>query len=249
MMNGIEFITATDGKQFYIESFLKSILYGYGTLINSTKTYSRNDMHETIKRVQKSSKAHNEIEDFLCTDLINNYVKPNLGLFGLENLVVDVGVRETKENVTVGHLDIKFHVPSLSNDDYYAFEAKRLDKNKSKQQYYINGGIARFTKRIYYPETNTIVAGMIGFVEIDLSKSDKGRVELSQIKDDINNLISNTKDITTIQYLSPYVLEFDPLINMQHCKYVYLSRHNRDDDNQELKIYHIFLNYYDTVVN
>lgn len=249
MMNGIEFITATDGKQFYIESFLKSILYGYGTLVSSTKTYSRTDMHETIKRVQQSSKAHNEIEDFLCTDLINNFVKPNLGLFGLENLVVDVGVRETKENVTVGHLDIKFHVPSLSNDDYYAFEAKRLDKNKAKQQYYIRGGIARFTKRIYYPETNTIVAGMIGFVEIDLSKSRYGRVELSEIKDGINTLISNTKDINTMQYLSPYLLELDPLINTQHCKYVYLSKHNRDDDNQELKIYHILLDYYDTVVN
>lgn len=248
-MNGLEFITATDGKQFYIESFLKSILYGYGSLISTTKTYSRAEMHETIKRVQKSTKAHNEVEDFLCTDLINNYVKPNLGLFGLENLVVNVGVRETKENVTVGHLDIKFHVPSLSTDDYYAFEAKRLDKNKAKQQYYINGGIARFTKRIYYPETNTIVAGMIGFVEIDLSKSNKGRVSLNQIKDNINTLISSTSEISTTQYLSPYILESDPLINSQYCKYVYLSKHSRDDDNQELKIYHILLDYYDTVVN
>jgi hypothetical protein len=249
MMNGIEFITATDGKAFYIESFLKCIIYGYGKLISSSKTYSRIEIHETIKRVQNSVKAHNEIEDFLCTDLINNFVKPNLGLFGLESLVVDVGVRETKENVTVGHLDVKFHVPSLSNDDYYAFEAKRLDKNSARQKYYIDGGIARFTKRVYYPETNTIVAGMIGFVEIDFSKSPKGRVTIDVIKDSVNNLISAHTEITTTQLLNPFVLDADPLIESEHCKYIYLSKHTRDDDKEELKIYHVMLDYYDTLIN
>lgn len=249
MMNAIEFITATDGKSFYIESFLKSIIYGYDKLISSSKTYSRSKIHETIKRVQKSDKAHNEIEDYLCTDLINNYVKPNLGLFGLENLQVNVGVRETKENVTVGHLDVKFQVPSLSNDDYYAFEAKRLDKNSGKQKYYINHGIARFTKRIYYPETNTIVAGMIGFVEIDFTKTPKGRVAIDEIKDSVNSLINTHTKITTTQLLSPFLLDADSLINDDYCKYIYLSKHSRDDDNEELKIYHVMLDYYDTLVN
>lgn len=245
-MNALEFITATDGKQFYIESFLQSILYGYKSLINSSKTYSRTVIHETIKRVQESEKAHNEVEDFLCTDLIINYVKPNLNLFGLENLIVNVGVRETKMNVTVGHLDIKFQVPSLSSEDYYAFEAKRLDKNKTKRKYYINGGIARFTKRIYYPETNTIVAGMIGFVEIE---NMSGRVALDQIKDGVNELIGTSTDINTTQTLMPLIIEKNSLLEEEHCKYLYLSKHTRDDDKKELKIYHVFLDYYDVLLN
>ncbi len=189
MMNGFEFIQATDGKQYYMESFLKSIIYGYNKLVESKLTYSRSEIHDIIKTIQKSDKAHNEIEDYLCTDLVSNYIKPNLGVFGLSTIVVNNGVRETKNNVTVGHLDIKFQIPSLSNNYYFAFEAKRLDKNQGKQKYYIDGGIKRFTDRIYYPETDTVLAGMIGFVEMNLDIRGS-RVALNNIKDSVNSLIS-----------------------------------------------------------
>jgi hypothetical protein len=249
MMDGLEFIQATDGRQYYIESFLKTIIYGYYELVASNATYSRDEIHKKVKKIQGSEDAHNEIEDFLCTDLVTRYVKPNLRLFGLENLVVDNGVRETKENVTVGHLDIKFQVPSLSNNHYYAFEAKRLDKNSTKQKYYITGGIERFTKRTYYPETDTVVAGMVGFVEIDFVKSKKGRVELSVIKDSINKLIESYKPITTSQKL----LDYELIDGIHHVingyKFSYFSKHMRNDDNRELTIYHLFLDYYDILLN
>jgi len=248
-MNGLEFITATDGRRYYMEGFLKTIIYGYNSLIASKTTYSRKDIHNTIKIVQKSAKSHNEIEDYLCTDLVTKYIKPNLGVFGLQNIVVDTGVRETKNNVTVGHLDIKFQVPSLSENHYYAFEAKRVDKNKKKQDYYLDGGIQRFTDRVYYPETTTILAGMIGFVEIDFTTSKKARVPLEDIKDSINTLMSRHKKIKTNQILTSH-----SIIDVNHSfiedfKHMYLSKHTRDDDGAELKIYHLFLDYYDILQN
>lgn len=249
MMNGIEFINATDGKQYYMESFLKSIIYGYHSLVESKFTYSRAAIHETIKNVQNSVVAHNEIEDYLCTDLVTRYIKPNLGLFGLENIVVDNGVRETKNNVTVGNLDIKFQVPSLSDNHYYAFEAKRLDKNLKKQRYYLDGGIQRFTKRIYYPETTTVVAGMVGFVEIDLDHSRNGRVTLDEIKNSLNTLIGAHTMITTTQPLTDHKIFDNNHSFIDDFKYMYLSKHTRDDDKAELKIFHLFLDYYDILQN
>ncbi|OUD34779.1 hypothetical protein [Flavobacterium sp. FPG59] len=247
MMDGTQFILATDGRQYYIESFLKSIVFGYYTLVDSKKQYSRKTVHEIVKEISKSDKAYNEIEDYLCTELINKYVKPNLHLFGLEGLVVDVGVRETKDSVTVGHLDVKFQVPSLAANHYYAFEAKRLDKNKSKQKYYISGGIKRFTGHKYYPETDTIVAGMIGFVEIESLKI-KSRENLDLIKDSLNNHISSTT-ITTTQLLTKFKLDDESYSRVDRFKYIYKSKHTRDTDHQELSIYHIFLDYYDILLN
>jgi len=249
MMNGLEFIKATDGKKYYMESFLKTIIYGYNALNASKTKYSRSAIHNIIKTVQKSAKAHNEIEDYLCTDLVTKYIKPNLGIFGLQNIVVDNGVRETKNNVTVGHLDIKFQVPSLSENHYYAFEAKRVDKNKKKQDYYLDGGIQRFTDRVYYPETTTVLAGMIGFVEIDFSISKEGRVPLENIKDSINTLISSHKKIKTTQLLTSHSIIDTNHSFIEDFKYIYLSKHTRDDDGAELKIYHLFLDYYDILQN
>ncbi len=246
MMNGLEFIYATDGKKYYMNGFLQTIIYGYKCLKESKTKYSRTGIHEIIKTVQKSPKAHNEIEDYLCTDLVSKFIKPNMGVFGLQNIVVDNGVRETKRNVTVGHLDVKFQVPSLSQNHYYAFEAKRLDKNKRKQKYYLNGGIKRFTDRIYYPETTTVIAGMIGFVEIE---SPKGRVPLENIKDSINNLISLDKEITTTQPLKEYNIIDSKHSFITNFKHMYLSKHTRIDDGEELKIYHLFLDYYEILQN
>lgn len=248
MNNGFEFIMATDQKQYYMESFLKSIIYGYKELVESKTTYSRAEIHKLIKKIQRSEKAHNELEDFLCTDLVTKHIKPNLAVFGLQGIVVDNGVRESKENVTTGHLDIKFQVPSLSENYYYAFEAKRLDKNKAKQNYYLNGGIKRFTNRTYYPETNMVVAGMLGFVELSSGKKAK-KIPLTEIKDSLNNLICKNRDFETIQPLLDYSL-FDTTHSfITDFKSLYFSKHSRDDDKTEIKIYHIFLDYYDLLKN
>lgn len=248
MMDGLQFIIATDNRQYYIESFLKSIIYGYQNLTASNLQYSRKSVHELIKNISKSDKAYNELEDFLCTELVNKHVKPNLYLFGLENFTVNVGVRETKESVTVGHLDIKFEVPSLGLTRYYAFEAKRIDKNLKKQKYYLSGGIKRFTEHKYYPETNTTVAGMLGFVEIESSR-EGSRIELDKIKDALNNLIAKSTDIVTIQPLIKVELKEEKYPAVNTFKTIYLSKHTRDTDNEELLIYHVFLDYYDILTS
>ena len=246
MNNGFEFIMATDQKQYYMESFLKSIIYGYQQLVESKTTYSRVEIHSKIKKIQKSEKAHNEIEDFLCTDLVVKHIKPNLAVFGLQGIVVDNGVRESKDNVTTGHLDIKFQVPSLSENFYYAFEAKRLDKSKARQKYYLRGGIKRFTDRNYYPETNMVVAGMLGFVETDLKGN---KVSSETIKDALNDLINNNTTFVTTQSLNDYILTDSNHPFISNFKTLYLSKHTRDDDKAELKIYHIFLDYCDLLKN
>lgn len=243
MMDGLQFITATDNRQYYIESFLKSIVYGYQNLAESKLQYSRKAIHELIKKISKSDKAYNELEDYLCTELVNKHVKPHLYLFGLESFTVNVGVRETKESVTVGHLDIKFEVPSLGLTRYYAFEAKRIDKNLKKQKYYLSGGIKRFTEHKYYPETNTTVAGMLGFVEIDSLRA-ASRIDAGKIKDALNSLIAKTTDILTIQPLISIELEDKRHPQVSSFKSVYLSKHTRDTDKEELLIYHVFLDYY-----
>lgn len=248
MNNGFEFIMATDQKQYYMESFLKSIIYGYKKLMESNTTYSRSEIHQQIKTIQKSEKAHNELEDFLCTDLVTKHIKPNLAVFGLQGIVVDNGVRESKDNVTTGHLDIKFQVPSLSENYYYAFEAKRLDKNKAKQKYYLDGGIQRFTNRTYYPETNMVVAGMLGFVEMSSGKKAQ-KVAPETIKNSINDLINRNTAFVTTQSLTDYILSDVKHNYINDFKTIYLSKHMRDDDNAELKIYHIFLDYCDLLKN
>jgi len=235
---------ATDQKQYYMESFLKSIIYGYQKLVESKTTYSCSEIHEIIKKVQKSEKAHNEIEDFLCTDLVKKHIKPNLAVFGLQGIVVDNGVRESKNNVTTGHLDIKFQVPSLSENYYYAFEAKRLDKNRSKQNYYLKGGIQRFTNRTYYPETNMVVAGMLGFIELSGGKKAQ-KVPLETIKNSLNDLITNSTKFVTTQSLTDYTLADKNHAYINNFRTLYISKHTRDDDKAELKIYHIFLDYCD----
>ena len=248
MMDGLQFITATDNRQYYIESFLKSIIYGYQSLTASKLQYSRKTIHELIKNISKSDKAYNELEDYLCTELVNKHVKPNLHLFGLENFTVNVGVRETKESVTVGHLDIKFEVPSLGLTRYYAFEAKRIDKNLKKQKYYLSGGIKRFTNHKYYPETNTTVAGMLGFIEIESSRMGS-RIEADKIKDALNSLIAKSAEILTVQPLIAIELKDAKYPEISSFKSVYLSKHTRDTDREELLIYHIFLDYYDILTS
>jgi len=90
---------------------------------------------------------------------------------------------------------------------------------------------------------------MIGFIEIDLQASPKSRVPLENIKDSINNLIKINKAINTTQHLTEYII-----IDLKHSfikdfKHMYLSKHTRSDDGAELKIYHIFLDYYEILQN
>ena len=249
MMDGAEFIKSTDGRSFYIEACLKSIIYGYNLLASSNVTYSRASIQKKIRTVLNSENSLNEIEDYLCDDLIANYVKPNKHLFGLENFAINTGVRESFENVKVGVIDIKFELPTLWKNHYYIFEAKRLDKYSQKQQYYIEEGIGRFTNGHYYAESNIVVAGMIGFIEVDLKKYKKGRASISSIKDLLNKRIDKNTMIKTLQNLQFFYLKDDGHSVIGLFRNSYLSKHTRSKDSHEILIHHLFLDYYDILFN
>ncbi|HMU47547.1 MAG TPA: hypothetical protein PKC72_14330 [Chitinophagaceae bacterium] len=249
MMNGIEFIEATDGKAFYIEACLKSIIYGYIKLLDSKKSYSRSSIQATIRKITGSNKSLNEIEDYLSDDLINNYVKPCKHIFGLKDFAVNTGIRETKENVKTGILDIKFELPSLLKNHYYIFEAKRIDKYSAKQHYYINHGIARFTNGQYYPESEIVAAGMLGFVETDLTKNPKGKTSINNIQAGLNKKLDSHGTISTSQKLATIILADDTYPEIEKFKFSYLSHHKRQRDNTTLRIYHLLLDYYDILQN
>lgn len=245
MMNADEFIKHTDRRLYYAESCIKSILYGYQQLLKSNESYSRNAILNTIRQVQQSDKSLNEIEDYLCDDLVIKYIRPNKHLFGLEYFTINTGVRETKSNVKIGIIDIKFELSSLVNNNYYVFEAKRLNKYSPSQQYYITGGIKRFIDRIYYSESNNHIAGMVAFVEVDQNKFPKGKVPIEGIIDSINNKIKNNKAVVTTQLLNKHKVS----VEYEDFQTTYISKHMRQKDGIEMIIYHVILDYYDLLKN
>lgn len=249
MMNGEEFIQATDGKSYYIEACLKSLIYGYVQLLNSKKTYSRAAIHKQIKKTLGSDNSHNEIEDFLSDDLISNYVKPIKHLFGLENFAINTGVRESLSNVKVGVLDVKFELPTLLKNHYFIFEAKRLDKYSVKQDYYVKQGVVRFTSGTYYPESHIQSAGMIGFVEVDLVKYPKGRSSLLSIKNSLNKRIKQAGGLTTTMELNNQMLQDNGYAEISSFSHVYVSKHTRTKDGSEITIHHLLFDYYDVLQN
>ena len=247
MIGGEEFIEATDKKLYYMESCIKLLIYGYHKIVQTKKSYSRATIHKKIKERKKNKSALNEIEDYLCTDLINNFAEPHKKLFQLNYFVISAGVRETDDNITVGELDVKFQPSTLDRSHYYIFEAKRINGYAAQQNYYITGGIKRFTDKTYYPESDMTVAGMIGFVEVDLSKHVKKKRSITEIKDSINRRITNNESFETTQLLQQYFVTDDRFIEINKFGSLYLSKHIRIDK-EEILIHHLFFDYYEILV-
>src|ERR1700748_1677605 len=95
-MNGANFRKTTQYRLQGIDDFLHLIVYSYHLLLRDKKTYSRAGILQTIKDVTNSTNPHNEIEDYLCDDLIDKYIRPNKHLFRLQYYAVDAGVKESK---------------------------------------------------------------------------------------------------------------------------------------------------------
>jgi hypothetical protein len=116
----------------YFNQSLNLIVYAYEQIKKDKldRPYSRCSIYETISEVRKSNKSHNEIEDFLRNDMVDNYLKRLRHLFKLDLFSIQSGVEEFKKNVRIGIVDIKFELISDCNMDgtSFVFECKRINK-------------------------------------------------------------------------------------------------------------------------
>jgi hypothetical protein len=169
-------------------------------------------------------------------------------LFGLQYYAVDAGVKESKTNVKLGILDLKFQLSTLTQNNYYAFEAKRINKYADRQDYYIDHGIQRFVNRKYYPESNVTTAGMIGFVEVDAKVNKNGQASLNEVATKLADRLKSKRHITTQKYFEFYELKHNLHSDINHFKHSYVSSHIRTDK-VPITIHHLLLDYYSLLLN
>lgn len=106
-------------------------------------------------------------------------------------------------------------------------ECKRVDSGNELCRNYYEKGIKRFVTG-YYSEQMQI-AGMLGFIQ----------------KDDVTQIVSN------INRHLPALTTLRPLHSVSMAEQVYLtylSRHKRDKNLGEIKIYHLMLDYINIIV-
>jgi hypothetical protein len=237
----------------YFNQSLNLIVYAYEQIKKdkSEHPYSRCSIYKTISEVRKSSKSHNEIEDYLRNDLVRNYLKKYRKLFKLNYFSIQAGVEESKQNVKTGIVDIRFEYTSASRMDgtAFIFECKRINKYTKTQNAYIKDGMMRFVRGQYYPEDRMTLAGMIAFVEVDLDKYPGGYLPVDRVAGLLQRKINKGNGLKTTYKFSLFQLGHKKYPEIPGFKYSYLSKHIRDEDNREISIYHLLLDYYAILVN
>jgi hypothetical protein len=239
---------------YYFEQSLKLIVFAYEQIKRDKfqKPYSRRSIHNTTLKERKSSKSHNEIEDHLRADMVRGYLKKSRRLFNLGDFSIQSGVEEFKKNVKTGIVDIKFELISANTWDgtYFIFECKRLNKYSNSLKSYIEEGMMRFIGKRYYPETSMNLAGMIAFVEVNLEIKPDGYLVIEQVAKLLQQKIIEYQDALKTQiHLHPYRLTDKKYLEISNFKYSYLSKHIRSEDNREISIHHLLLDYYDILVS
>lgn len=237
----------------YFNQSLNLIVYAYRQIKKDKKgqPYSRRLIYETILKVRESSKSHNEVEDYLRNDLVSNYLKKYRKLFNLDYFSIQAGVEESKQNVQTGIVDIRFECTSASSMDgtAFIFECKRINKYAETQNAYIKDGMMRFVSGQYYPEDRMTRAGMIAFVEVDLAKYPGGYLPIDQVADLLQQKINKGNGLKTPYKFSPFQLSHRKYSEISSFKYSYLSKHIRNEDNREISIHHLLLDYYDILIS
>ena len=241
---------------YYFKQSLNLIVYAYNQIKQdkSEQPYSRLFIHETILRARQTNKSHNEIEDYLRNDMVDKYLKKLKKLFKLEYFSIQAGVEESKKNVKIGIVDIKFEYTSAASMDgtAFIFECKRLNKYAESQNAYIKDGMMRFVSGQYYPESRMWVAGMIAFVEVDLEKKPNGYLPIDRVADLLKKKIDDQKrTLKTVRSFSTLKLTHKKHHDISSFKYAYLSKHIRNDDENKgkISIHHLLLDYYDILVS
>ena len=248
-MNAEEF----DEINWYFEQSMNLIVYSYSQLkqYKTEHPYSRAAIHQETKNAQESEASHNEIEDYLRNDLVNNYLKKLRHFFLLTNFSIQPGSEESKKNVKTGIVDIRFEYISATSMDgtSFIFECKRLDKYSGSQKGYIEKEMMRFVNRQYYPESRMKIAGMLAFVEIDLEKNPRGYLPVDGVAHRLRQKINSAKEALKVSdRFTPFKLFHEEYNEISNFNYCYLSKHRRPLDGQEVSIYHLLLDYYKILV-
>lgn len=239
---------------YYFKQCLNLIVYAYEQIKKdkSTHPYSRHLIHETVKAARQSSSSHNDIEDYLKFDMVNNYLKGLKKLFKLDYFSIQPGIEESKQNVKIGIVDIKFELISAANLEgtSFIFECKRLNQNSDLLNTYIKNGMMRFISRQYYAESSMSIAGMMAFVEVDLDKKPGGYLRIDQMAEKLQQAINAQNEILNLTYkFSPFQLTHKKYPEISNFKHSYLSKHIRGEDNREISIHHLLLDYYDILIS
>ena len=229
-------------EAYYLKQILGLFCHSYNELKTDKLSipYSRKLIHDQIKKI-KGKKAKLELEDYLRNDLVQSYVNKEKKSFNIENYMFLTGIEETNGFVSTGDLDIKVLIPTSSfvNDEpYLIFECKRINKLKAKKDYYITGGIERFTNRKYYPTHNAKIGIMLAFAEMEILSH---KEDFNHIIESLNNQIKtkpyNIKELTNCD------LAFN---NITSGANLFDSVFKRVDDSN-IKLVHLFLDYYDLI--
>lgn len=229
---------------YYVKQILNLFCFSYNELknIKELNPYSRKLIRDEIVKI-KGVKAKLELEDYLRNDLVNSYVNKYKHTFNIGNYIFLTGIEEIKGNISTGNLDIKVLLPTSSMVDeepYFVFECKRINKLKSKKDYYITGGIERFTSRKYYPVHNAQIGMLLAFAEME---NDSEKEDIEDITNSINSLMKSKA--YKISELSNCDSKFNNTIPGAN---LFDSLFKRDDDSTIMLI-HLFLDYYDIVKN
>lgn len=241
-MNASIFKYNNDG--YYVKQILNLFCFSYCELKKDREhnPYSRKLIRDEIVKI-KGDKAKLELEDYLRNDLVTSYVNKNKYDFNIGSYKFLTGIEEVKGNVSTGNLDIKVLLPTSSivdEEPYFIFECKRINKLKAKKDYYITGGIERFTSRKYYPVHNAKIGMMLAFAEIE---NDSEKEDIQDIANSINSLMSAKK--YKISELSNCDAKFNNDVSGANLFDSLFKR----DDNSIIMLIHLFLDYYDIVKN
>lgn len=229
---------------YYLKQILGLFCHSYNELrLDKLSTpYSRKSIHDQIKKI-KGEKAKLELEDYLRNDLVQSYVNKDKKIFNIENYKFLTGIEETIDFVSTGNLDIKVLLPTSSfvnEEPYIIFECKRINKLKAKKDYYISGGIERFTNRQYYPIHNAKVGIMLAFAEMEILSQ---KEDFNLIKESLNNQIK--KKTYNVKELENCDLRYNNTISGTN---IFDSVFKRID-NTNIMLIHLFLDYYEMIVD
>ncbi|MFN5983990.1 MAG: hypothetical protein ACK476_11135 [Fluviicola sp.] len=174
----------------------------------------------------------NKIRDILLLNYLkNDEIRRNVDLLKWHF------EREVQEDHSIGRTDIKVISSNTfeKQEAYYILECKRLDNTNTTgtsglNAKYIENGIKRFITKYY--SSYYRVNGMIGFIVEEL--------KIDENMKSINDLLTNSfSSISTKQ-----VIVKDSFID--NYEYHYSSIHI-DKDNDDLKIYHLMLNFAENI--
>ncbi len=179
------------------------------------------------KMISEISFKLDEFEAFIRNILIKNYLqnKDFKEKFWIKNLRFLSEVQEIWEDYkTLWFIDIQVHNINPNDlwneNEYFAFECKRLDGYATKNKEYINNWVKRFEKGQYSKEMK--IAWMIWFIQ------------WYKKWENISNIINFF--ISKISWLSFY--EVDTTF-----KHSYHSNHKRNKKLWNIDLYHLFFDF------